>query len=278
MIIFRTILFILIILLLLYLFLIAPRIVHRPDLTPFLEWHYAHRGLHDNESDAPENSMKAFKKAIDAGFGIELDIQLTKDDVIVVAHDFDLKRICGVDKKICELTYDELQAYGIYGTEEKIPRFTDFLALVDGQVPLIIEYKSQDTKTKLFELADAVLRDYHGIYCVESFNPLLVRWYKKHHPKIMRGILSESYRKDGVKTLPAIAMFVLEYMLLNVLGRPDFIAYKHEHYKNISRQLCRKLFKATSVAWTIKSEHQLQDRAKDYDLFIFEGFVPDTGK
>ena len=81
----------------LYLLAIMPRIYKKPDMAPFQNWLYAHRGLHDNETDAPENSLKAFKKAVDGNFGIELDIQLTKDGIPVVFHDYSLKRIFGVE-------------------------------------------------------------------------------------------------------------------------------------------------------------------------------------
>ncbi len=260
---------------LIYLWMIAPRMIHRPDMTPFKGWLYAHRGLHDNAGDAPENTMPAFRKAIEQGFGMEMDIQLTKDDVVVVVHDADLKRVCGVDKKVCDLTYEELQQYKICNSEETVPKFSDFLALVDGQVPLIIEYKSEDTQTKLFEIADAMLREYKGVYCVESFNPLLVRWYRKHHKDIVRGILSENYNKAKSTTMPKVACWILKNLLLNFLGRPDFIAFNHKHYNEFTRQLCRKIFPVTSVAWTIKSQKELEDRLNDYDLFIFDSFVPD---
>ena len=72
-----------------------PRMMGRPDYAPLMGHYYAHRGLHDNETDAPENSMAAFRKAVDTGYGIELDVQLTKDRIPVVFHDESLKRVCG---------------------------------------------------------------------------------------------------------------------------------------------------------------------------------------
>ena len=98
----------------LYLLMIMPRMTGKPDTVPFKEWLYAHRGLHDNASDAPENSMRAFQKAVDAGYGIELDIQMTKDHVPVVFHDFTLKRICGAEGKVSDYTYEELQQFRLW--------------------------------------------------------------------------------------------------------------------------------------------------------------------
>ena len=263
------------VLVVLYLLLIMPRMINRPDITPFMGRLYAHRGLHDNKSEAPENTMPAFRKAIEKGYGIELDIQLTKDDVIVVCHDFDLKRVCGADVKIKDLTYEELQQYKICDSNETVPKFSDFLKLVDGQVPLIIEYKSEDFNTKLFEMGDAMLREYKGLYCVESFNPLLVLWYRRHHKDIIRGILSDSYVKEGFRAFPKWGYFVLHNLLTNGIAKPDFIAYHHIYYKDLSRTLCRKLYHAPAVAWTIQSQQDLEQRKDDFDLFIFDSFVPE---
>ena len=94
------ILIVIVVLAILYFLMIMPRMAHKPDTACFKEWLYAHRGLHDNATQAPENSMAAFRKAVDAGFGIELDIQLTKDKIPVVFHDFTLKRVCGGEGKI----------------------------------------------------------------------------------------------------------------------------------------------------------------------------------
>ena len=99
---------IILVIVVLYLLMIMPRMINRPDFTPFQGRLYAHRGLHDNETNAPENSLNAFQKAVDAGYGIELDVQLTKDEIMVVCHDFDLKRICGADVKVRDLTFEEL--------------------------------------------------------------------------------------------------------------------------------------------------------------------------
>ena len=122
-----------------YLGAITPRLIHRPQRASQI--YYAHRGLHDNESEAPENTLAAFKKAVDQGYGIELDVQLTKDGQVVVAHDFTLKRNCGVNLDIDTLTYEELQRFPIFKSNERIPLFTDVLQVVDGKVPLIVELK-----------------------------------------------------------------------------------------------------------------------------------------
>ena len=104
----KIVLIVLAVLVLLYLFLIAPRLWKKPDRTPYMGIHYAHRGLFDNKSEAPENSLAAFRKAVEAGYGIELDVQLSKDKKLVVFHDATLKRMCGEKGNVWDYTLDEL--------------------------------------------------------------------------------------------------------------------------------------------------------------------------
>ena len=117
----------------LYLLMIMPRVSGKPDMTPFKKWLYAHRGLHDNASEAPENSLKAFSRAVEAGYGIELDVQMTKDRVPVVFHDFTLERVCGRKGKVSDYTYQELQKFRLCASDERIPKFEDVLRLVDAR-------------------------------------------------------------------------------------------------------------------------------------------------
>lgn len=266
---------VIIVIVILYLLMIMPRMMHRPDRRPFMDVLYAHRGLHDNASNAPENSMAAFQKAVDAGFGIELDVQLTKDKVPVVFHDFTLKRVCGVEGKVSDYTFEELQQFSLCKSQEKIPKFADFLKLVDGRVPLIIEYKIPGGLTEVCPVADKLLQEYHGVYCIESFNPLGLLWYKKNRKEIMRGQLSDNFIKAGEHEFTRLLYFALHHLLFNFLTKPDFIAYNHHQYKDLSRQLCRYLYGVVAAAWTIKSKEELEARKPDFDIFIFDSFIPE---
>lgn len=257
----------------LYLWAIMPRMIQRPDYSRLMDWHYAHRGLHNNESDAPENSMAAFKKAIEAGYGIELDVQLTKDRIPVVFHDETLKRVCGAEGKIRDYTYQELQQFTLCNSGERIPLFADFLKLVNGRVPLIIEIKVYENADIVCSAADNLIKEYKGIYCIESFHPFAVQWYKEHRPEVIRGQLSSNFNTPEKRE--SASMFMVHYLMTNFLCRPDFIAYDHHHKKNISRVLCRYLYGAVSVAWTIRSQKELNPAKDAFDLFIFEGFIPE---
>lgn len=254
-----------------YLWLIMPRIFNRPSREPFMHYFYAHRGFHDNQSDAPENSLKAFRCAAEMGYGIELDVQLSKDRVPVVFHDDTLKRVCGVEGRVSDFTYDKLKKLTLFESKETIPRFEEVLRLVNGRVPLVVEIKCQNGNTEVCEYVYPYLVSYKGAYCIESFHPMAVRWFRKMAPGTVRGQLSSNLTKSGGRRF---SMFCLSHLLFNFLVRPDFIAYNCRYKEELSQKLCRRLFGAFSIAWTVKSKKQLEKIKKDYDLFIFEGFRP----
>lgn len=269
----KVLLIVLIILLVLYLLLVAPRMINRADRTSFMgNPFYAHRGLFDNESDAPENSMAAFRKAVHAGYGMEMDVQLTKDDQLVVFHDASLKRMCGVEGKVWEYTLEELKQFSLAESKEKIPTFQEVLNLVDGRVPLIVEYKMDRPLTKVCVLGDQLLSNYQGVYCIESFHPFALMWYKKHRPDVLRGQLSGNMAKQTKNPKLKIVYTLVTYLLTNILTRPDFIAYDHRYVNNISRRVCRWLG-ALSVTYTIKSAERYEEVKNDFDLFIFDSCI-----
>ena len=257
------------VLVVIYLFLVAPRMFGKPDRTPLMDVHYAHRGLFDNESDAPENSLNAMRKAVEAGYGIEFDIQLSKNDVPVIFHDASLKRMCGVDGKVWDYTLEELQAMKLANSNETIPTLEQVLEVVDGKVPLIIEYKMDRVDTKVCELGNAILEKYNGVYCMESFHPFAVKWYRDNRPDVIRGQLSQDFSKTDYK---GIQYWAMTHLLLNFLTRPDFIAYNHKDKDIFSRRLCTQLG-ALSVAWTIKNREQYEEAKPYFDLVIFDSFI-----
>lgn len=255
----------------LYLLAIMPRLVRRPAYDGLKGYAYAHRGFYNNNSGIPENSMKAFEAAVSKGYGIELDVQLSKDNIPVVFHDESLKRVCGVSGNVKDYTYDELQKFRLCNTKERIPSFSSVLDLVGGRVPLIVEIKCEDGKTQVCRYAYELLEHYTGVYCIESFHPFAVKWFRKKQPSLVRGQLSTYFYMSGDNRF---IMWFMGHLLFNFIGRPDFIAYDALYVNELSRRICRSLYGCLCVAWTIKSQKQL-DGVKDYyDLFIFEGFEP----
>lgn len=268
------IIFILIVLFILYLLAIMPKLKHNPEGKKLDGWLYAHRGLHDNKSAASENSLRAFRLAVEHGYGIELDVQLTKDLVPIVFHDYHLKRACKADLKISEHNYKELNKYRLFESQEKIPTFQEVLDTVNGKVPLIVELKIPWKPDQLCKAVSEALKDYPGLYCIESFNPFGLIWYRKHYPQVVRGQLSTDFIREKIKG-SKIQYFLLKHLLLNFLSKPDFIAYHHVYQTGLSFTICRKLFRVKTVAWTIQSQEQYEKSRKYYELFIFDSFIPE---
>lgn len=257
---------------LLYLYMIMPRLRVRPEMRELRNWLYAHRGLHDNTGDAPENSLLAFQKAVDAGFGIECDVQLSKDDVPVVFHDATLERICGVPGKVKDYTYEELRRFRLCGTQQKIPHISEVLEVLGGKVPMILEYKLDSASVRICRIVDPLLQAYQGQYCIESFQSHALLWYRYHRPEVIRGQLAMRFKIENYR---GPIYFFLKNLLFNHAVRPDFIAFDRRNPEVLSRRLCRSLYHNTAVAWTIKSAQQLEEAKKKFDMFIFDSFVPE---
>ena len=216
---------------------------------------YAHRGLHDgNKGDTPENSLLAFEKACRAGYGIELDVQLSRDGVVMVFHDYTLIRMTGKDGKVCEYDAAELKELSLANTEQKIPTFTEVLALVDGRVSLLIELKGEDFDSSLCPKVAEILKDYKGEYCIESFNPLLVRNMRRLMPDVFYGQLYTNVVRDKKKA--SALNIILTCMAFNFLARPDFIAYNIEDRRSLPVWLSTKLYKAERFIWTARSREE----------------------
>ena len=242
-----------------YVAAIAPRVKSRPSLEPFVGKVYAHRGMHGGKER--ENSLEAFEKAIKNGYGIELDVQLSADGQAVVYHDTSLLRLYGENKLVSSMTVAELAEYGI-------PTLKEALDLIDGRVPLIVELKGETTDISVAPIAAEVLDEYIGDYCVQSFNPKILGWFKECRPDIIRGQLSMAFCKDG-KRSPKF--FALEHLLCNFISRPDFVSYDHKTPKKFSLTLCRKLFNVPVFAWTVKTSEEWTKCADKFDAYICEG-------
>ena len=252
-----------------YLFCIGGRTSH-PGLKDLKGWNYAHRGLHD--IFLPENSMGAFRAALEAGCGVELDVHLMKDGNLAVIHDSNLQRTAGADVRIEDLTLSQLRDYRLGNTEEYIPLLSDVLALYRGKAPIIIELKCvEGNHNALCEAACNILDNYPGAYCMESFDPRAVHWLRKHRPDIIRGQLSENWTEKKLP-VPAILRWAMTYHIGNVYTRPDFIAYKYEDRKAFGTDICRKLMGVQGVSWTLRNKEAYDTAVAEGWLPIFEGF------
>lgn len=264
---------IIVLLIFLYLFLAMPSIRRSNLLNRISKRHYAHRGLYDNSIGVPENSMAAFRRSLEHGFGFEFDVRLTRDGKLVIMHDNALERMTGSKKLVSECTYAELSALRLNDTNEKIPLFSEVLNLVNGREALIVEIKTADDCDLVCSAVAKQLDNYRGDFVVESFDPRAVRWFKKNRPQYIRGQLITRFCREGKKNVFAdIAECML---LLNVLGRPDFIAFNVLDVNTPGAWLNRVLFGAKEFRWTVKSVKELRAATDKKATCIFEDFIPE---
>ena len=256
----------------LWLYLVGTR--KNPDIEKYRSVRFAHRGLHGE--GVAENSLRAFRLAVERGYGIELDVRLSKDGELVVFHDDTLTRVAKIEGKVIDYTLEELSGFTLSDTADTVPTFREVLDLVDGRVPLLVEIKEDAGDSAVSSKTAQMLKDYSGDYIVESFNPLSLKNFAKHLPNVPRGILSQNYMKDEKYRKPLY--FLLGAMLTNCLARPSFIAFNGRDYASLSLRLIRFIFRPVTFAWTIRSaEDEAGLIKKGFDSVIFEGYIPEEG-
>lgn len=257
-----------------WLFMIFPRMGNGAD-TELLQTDYAHRGLWNEQ--IPENSLSAFARAVQGGYGIELDIQFSKDGQSMVFHDANLRRMCGMDARIGDLTYKELRKLRLKGTAEPIPTFSEVLKLVGGKVPLMIELKDEKPKSQFLLPFSELLDTYRGAFCVESFSPLTVAWFKNFRPNFARGQLVTKVNRHTRKG-SRLLNFLLSHMLLNFLSRPDFLSVNGRIQNAPVFLFCNKVLKKAEFVWTVRSVNDYRTCRKNSHYAVFEGILPPKSK
>ena len=262
----------------LFVWAIAPSRATNEQKAPFCRKNFAHRGLHTPDKSVPENSLEAFRLAKEAGYGSELDVQLSSDGQVFVFHDDSLDRVTGVSGVAEAFPWETLSKTHLCGTEQTIPLFSDVLKEMDGKVPLIVELKTTKRYKELSQKTLDLLRDYRqrtgGDFCVESFDFRIVRWFRFHAPDILRGQLSSRaagiWKKEGsfgYKT----AKWLNASVLFNGLARPHFIAY--DIVKKPFPVRAAEAMGAMRVSWTSLPEKREQAESTS-DAVIFQFYEP----
>ena len=231
----------------------------------FIKYKLAHRGLHNDIY--PENSLGAFENAMAHGFAIELDVRVTKDGSLVIFHDSNLQRMCGVNSNIADLTLSDIKECRLLNSEFAIPTLEEVLDLVQGNTPIMIELKPVSRKMKITNKVYDAIKDYKGDIAVKAFNPLYMLWFKKHAPHIIRGMLSSYFKHTN---LPFIYKFLIKRLTFFGRIKPDFISYDINNLPN-------KYVKNKNVpilAWTIYSEEEEKHALTLADNVIFQDFIP----
>lgn len=247
------------------------------------DWMYknpiAHRGYHNFDAGIIENSKTAFERAIERNYNIEMDISLTKDEQIVVYHDNDFKRLLKLDKKVSELTLDEIKKLRYENSNDDILEFGEFLSLINGRTGLVIEFKSQSKARNyiLCQKAMEYLKDYKGNYVVQSFDPTIVGWFKKNYPIIPRGQLCMifDYKKTREETkgkgfkgfVTRLTRWLYNNKLTNIVGRPLFLDHSH-HDINFMGKVCHKLM--PMIVYTVQTKQHYDNIYDKVENIIFE--------
>ncbi|WP_164967399.1 glycerophosphodiester phosphodiesterase family protein [Arcobacter cloacae] len=230
----------------------------------------AHRGLHKNK-EIPENSLLAFKKAIEKNYSIELDINITKDNQIVVFHDEDLKRVCNIDKKIEELDYSFLENLTLLGTKEKIPLLKEVLFLVDSldsqkDISLIIEIKKHKNIGVLEKLLIEILDSYEIEYFICSFQTDILSWFRKNRKDLKIGLIFEKLPKRFEKYENLI--FLYKYLKI----KPDFVSLDYKLFENKIFYFCKNK-DLEILIWTIRKNKQYDKIYTKISGVIFENIT-----
>lgn len=260
---------ILLIILLSYFFAVFPRMSEKERIRELSTSMFAHRGYHDIRHRIPENSLAAFNAALARGYGIELDLHLSRDGELVVFHDNTLERLCGCQGSVEEMTYEELSRCRLLDTAEKIPLFQDVLSAVDGRVPLLVELKIPGRSLKICEKTYELLRDYPGFYMIQSFNTLGLRWFRLNAPHVLRGQLASHLTAETTKEA-WLFKFIVQNLFCNFIGRPDFISYKFSDLPHVSVLFLKHVLHMPIAVWTLATCETLKRGLSGYTIQIFE--------
>ncbi|MGR3372159.1 glycerophosphodiester phosphodiesterase family protein [Pseudooceanicola nanhaiensis] len=242
----------------------------------FLEAPIAHRALHDVTQGRPENSREAIEAAVAAGYGIEIDLQLSADRQAMVFHDYDLDRLTGETGPLRARSAAALGQIKLKGGATGIPTFAEVLELVAGRVPLLVEIKDQDGQLGaavgiLEEAAAEAVRGYDGPLAFMSFNPNSVRVLSGLAPDVPRGIVTCSYRPDDWKPIPSGTLDRLREI-------PDIAASRASFISHEARDLDRPRVAALLdqglpvLCWTIRSPDQETLARQVAQNITFEGY------
>lgn len=222
----------------------------------------AHRGLHNGKT-IPENSILAFKKAVENGYGIELDITISKDNQIVVFHDETLDRLCNISGNIEDFDYSFLKNLRLYKTDETIPLFNEVLEIVKADTSLFIEIKKHKNIGILENNLCGLLSEFNGDFFICSFEKDILYWFKKHKKTIKRGLIFESLPKKFEKYNKLI--FLYKYFKT----KPDFISLDYYLYKSDIYDFCKKKNLFISI-WTINTNEKYEKLNEKVNAIIFE--------
>lgn len=225
----------------------------------------AHRGLHDDV--IPENSLPAFEAAIEAGCSIEIDVQLTKDGIPIVFHDDIADRVTGVKSRLTRMMLSDVRKLRLSNTEYGIPTFKEFLDLVDGRTPILIEIKKNRGSKGIEQIILDMLKEYDGDFAIQSFHPIAVRNIHKIDPTVYCGLLSSKFSDFKMMRIKKAAV---KNARLFFMAKPDFISFEIQSFPNRRIARFREEFGMPILGWTVKTIEDIEHAREFCDGIIFE--------
>jgi glycerophosphoryl diester phosphodiesterase len=232
---------------------------------------YAHRGLHDSAAGVIENTPSAFRLAIEAGYGIECDVQISADGEAMVHHDFILGRLTRGNSRLDERSAADLKAIEFFATSDRMLTLGEMCALVAGRVPMLVELKSEfNGDERIAMRSAAVLAGYAGPVAAMSFDPALIAAVRRLAPKLARGLVA--MRRDADAPARAVSRFRFARQLLAAC--PQFLAYRVQDLETFTPRATRSLLRRPVLTWTVRTPAQRVRAAEWADQMIFEGLRP----
>jgi glycerophosphoryl diester phosphodiesterase len=247
---------------------------------PGLDWltarPIAHRGLHDAANGIIENTASAFTAAIDGGFAIETDLQISGDGEAMVHHDFALGRLTLGTRQLAAMTAAGLKEVPFKDTADRILALGELCELVAGRTPLVIELKSRfDGDLRLAQRTADVLMHYTGPVAVMSFDPAVVAGLREFASGLPRGIVAERHYKDSEwYAMSAHQKRSMAFLLHGFRTRPHFVAYHIKDLPSPAPLIARYMFGLPLLTWTVRAEEDRKRANRWANQMIFEGFRP----
>lgn len=254
---------------------VKPRIFNKPDLSELRRYDYAHRGFTGNDPSVPENSRTAFQNAIDHGYGITMDVRLTRDGVPVIFADTRLERLTGASGSVENTTLADIRGLKLSGTDEDIMTLDDALKLVNGQVPVILVLQvEEDNADSLCDEVCEVVDEYEGVFAIESLDARVLRWYKKQRNEYIRGQKTDFTYRSGSTFMSRLMDFLTSSLLINFLSEPDYISTPVDQKHNLSLALCRLIYRVPRVSTTVRSLDDYETAKTDGASVVFDYIEP----